>query len=414
MKKAIKIVCVILLLISSYIFTSIYIMSDDISDSYKLNFGDELKIDSFMPVTAVYNGVKESQGGTPRQIGESYEVDLKLFGIIPISKTKVQIVDDMYVKVLGEPFGMKLYTDGVLVIDSADIDTKNGKKNPAKSAGIKIGDYIKTVNGKTVTTNEDVLELVTESGGKTMKFEIVRDGKKIICKVTPVLDKENDVYRIGIWVRDSSAGIGTLTFYSPSSDIVCGLGHGICDGDTNSLLKIDNGELVEAEIIGVQKGSSGSPGSLKGKLTYDTVADISLNCESGVYGVVQKDVSSSDLTQIALKQEVKNGEAQILCTVDGSTPKLYSCKIKKTGKSDSKTQNLIVTVTDEELINATGGIVQGMSGSPILQNGKLVGALTHVLIDDATKGYGIYAENMLETAQSVGESNLSTRLKQAS
>lgn len=414
MKKAIKIFCAVLLLASSCIFTSIYIMSDDISDNYKLNFGEELKIDSFMPVTAVYNGVKESQGGTPRQIGESYEVDLKLFGIIPISKTNVQIVDDMHVKVLGEPFGMKLYTDGVLVIDCVDITTENGNKNPAKLAGIKVGDYIKTVNGKTVTTNEDVLQLVTESGGKTMKFEIVRDGKKITRKVTPVLDKENGVYRIGIWVRDSSAGIGTLTFYSPSNDVVCGLGHGICDSDTNTLLEINNGELVKAEIIDVQKGSSGNPGSLKGKLTYDSVADISLNCESGVYGVTKQQVSSDMLTEIAMKQEVKNGEAQILCTVNGSTPKLYSCKIKKTGKSDSKTQNLIVTVTDQELINATGGIVQGMSGSPILQNGKLVGALTHVLIDDATRGYGIYAENMLETANSVGNDQRVVPQKKAS
>lgn len=414
MKKAIKIFCAVLLLASSCIFTSIYIMSDDISDNYKLNFGEELKIDSFMPVTAVYNGIKESQGGTPRQIGESYEVDLKLFGIIPISKTNVQIVDDMHVKVLGEPFGMKLYTDGVLVIDCVDITTENGNKNPAKLAGINVGDYIKTVNGKTVTTNEDVLQLVTESGGKTMKFEIVRDGKKITRKVTPVLDKENGVYRIGIWVRDSSAGIGTLTFYSPSNDVVCGLGHGICDSDTNTLLEINNGELVKAEIIDVQKGSSGNPGSLKGKLTYDSVADISLNCESGVYGVTKQQVSSDMLTEIAMKQEVKNGEAQILCTVNGSTPKLYSCKIKKTGKSDSKTQNLIVTVTDQELINATGGIVQGMSGSPILQNGKLVGALTHVLIDDATRGYGIYAENMLETANSVGNDQRVVSQKKAS
>lgn len=411
MKKAIKIFCAVLLLASSCIFTSIYIMSDDISDNYKLNFGEELKIDSFMPVTAVYNGVKESQGGTPRQIGESYEVDLKLFGIIPISKTNVQIVDDMHVKVLGEPFGMKLYTDGVLVIDCVDITTENGNENPAKFAGIKVGDYIKTVNGKTVTTNEDVLQLVTESGGKTMKFEIVRDGKKITLKVTPVLDKENGVYRIGIWVRDSSAGIGTLTFYSPSNDVVCGLGHGICDSDTNTLLEINNGELVKAEIIDVQKGGSGNPGSLKGKLTYDSVADISLNCESGVYGVTKQQVSSDMLTEIAMKQEVKNGEAQILCTVNGNTPKLYSCKIKKTGKSDSKTQNLIVTVTDQELINATGGIVQGMSGSPLIQNGKLVGAVTHVLVDDPTKGYGIFAENMLETAQGIAENN---NLKDAS
>lgn len=406
MKKAVKICFVVLFVFCSCLFTSIYIMSDDVAENYKINRGDELNLDTFMPVTAVYNGVNVSQGSFPRHIGESFEVDLKLFGIIPFTKIKVQVVDDMHVQVLGEPFGMKIYTDGVLVIDSVDIVTKNGKKNPAAQAGIKVGDYIKTVNGQAVSTNEDVLNLVTESGGKAMNFEVVRDNKTFRCKVTPALDKDSGLYRIGIWVRDSSAGVGTLTFYSPSNDVVCGLGHGICDSDTDVLLDVDKGELVKAEIVDVEKGKSGSPGALKGKLSYDNFANISLNCESGVYGIMKKSQVTSDLTEIAMKQEVKNGAAQILCTVNGKTPKLYSCEIKKNGSKNTKTQNLIVTVTDKELINATGGIVQGMSGSPILQDGKLVGALTHVLVDDSHTGYGIYAENMLETAQSVVEQNL--------
>ena len=414
MKKAIKIICVVLLFACSCIFTSIYIISDDISENYKLNRGDELEINTFMPVTVVYDGAKASQGTAIRQVGESFEVNLKLFGIIPFSKTRVQIVDEMHVQVLGEPFGMKIYTDGVLVIDSVDIQTKSGKKNPAASAGIKVGDYIKSIDGKTVTCNEDVLELVTKSNGKSMRFEVVRDNKTFYCNVTPALDKESNIYRIGIWVRDSSAGVGTLTFYSPSNDVVCGLGHGVCDTDTNELLTIESGELVKAEIIDVEKGSSGSPGSLKGKLSYDTIADISLNCECGIYGVVKSNTTSQKLTEIAMKQDVKNGNAQIFCTVDGNTPKLYSCKIKKIGKSDSPTQNLIVTVTDEELIKTTGGIVQGMSGSPILQDGKLVGALTHVLVSDSLTGYGIYAENMLEVAESMRDVAAPSRLKDAS
>lgn len=409
MKKAIKISFFVLLVFCSCLFTSIYIMGDDIAENYKINRGEELKLDTFMPVTASYNGTRVSQGSFARHVGENFEVDLKLFGVIPITKTNVQIVDDMYVEVLGVPFGMKIYTDGVLVIDSTDIVTKNGKKNPATQAGIKIGDYIKTVNGQAVSTNEDVLNLVTESGGEPMKFEIVRGEKTFTCKVTPALDKDSGLYRIGIWVRDSSAGVGTLTFYSPSNDVVCGLGHGICDSDTDVLLDIDKGELVKAEIVGVEKGKSGAPGALKGKLSYDNFADVSLNCEQGVYGIMKKSTSTTDLTEIAMKQEVKNGAAQILCTVNGDTPKLYDCEIKRTASKNSKTQNLIVTVTDKELINATGGIVQGMSGSPILQNGKLVGALTHVLVDDATKGYGIYAENMLEVAQSVGDGGAGVR-----
>lgn len=410
MKKFIKIIFVVMLIFCSYVFTSIYIMSGDISENYRVNREEELIIDTFMPVTATYNGVKMSQGSFTRSVGERFEVDLKIFGVIPFSTVNVEVVDDMYVQVLGNPFGMKIYTDGVLVIESVDIVTENGKSNPAADAGIKVGDYIKTVNGQVVSCNEDVLQLVTESCGKIMNFEVVRDGKTFTCKVTPVLEESSGIYRIGIWVRDSSAGIGTLTFYSPLNNVICGLGHGICDADTETLLEIDEGELVEADIVAVEKGSAGSPGALKGKLTYDSIADISLNCDQGVYGVMKQDISASNLTEVALKQEVYDGEAQILCTVDGDTPKLYSCEIKKIGDNNSETQNLIVTVTDKELINITGGIVQGMSGSPILQDGKLVGALTHVLVNDSLTGYGIYAENMLETAESVAEE----QLKQAS
>ena len=411
MKKFIKLLFAILLVFCSYVFTSIYIMSGDVAQSYKVNRGEELKMDTFVPVTAVYNGVKMSQGVYTRQVGDSFEVDLKIFGVIPFSTVNVEVVDEMYVQVLGNPFGMKIYTDGVLVIESADIVTKSGKANPAAAAGIKVGDYIKSVNGQTVTCNEDLLQMVTQSDGGAMNFEVMRDGKGFSCKVKPVIDNESGLYRIGIWVRDSSAGIGTLTFYSPSTDVVCGLGHGICDADTEILLEVERGELVESDIVEVEKGSAGNPGALKGKLTYNSIADVSLNCEAGVYGIAKQDINATNLTEVALKQEVYDGKAQILCTVNGDTPKLYSCEIKRTGDKAAKTQNLVVTVTDKELINATGGIVQGMSGSPILQDGKLVGALTHVLVDDSKTGYGIHAENMLETAQSVAENN---KLKEAS
>lgn len=406
MKKLIKIIFAFLLFISVYIFTSIYIMSEEVATNYKINRGEQLTIEGFVPVTAVYNGVKVSQGSYSHNVGDSFDVDLKIFGVIPFSTVNVEIVDDMYVSVLGNPFGMKIYTDGVLVIESSDIITQNGAENPAKAAGIKVGDYIKTVNDKIVTCNEDLLQIVTESNGNSLKFEVARQGKEFTCDVTPILDKETSLYRIGIWVRDSSAGIGTLTFYSPSNDIVCGLGHGICDSDTETLLDVYSGELVEADIIEVEKGSSGSPGSLKGKLTYNTIADVSLNCDEGVYGVMKQDINAQNLTKIALKQEVADGAAQILCTVNGDTPKLYECQIKKHKNGNSKTQNLIVTITDSELIEITGGIVQGMSGSPILQDGKLVGALTHVLVEDSKTGYGIYAENMLDTAQSVAKKEL--------
>ena len=397
----------IALALSIAIFSTVIYLDKYVDSNYKINSGDSFAIDTFVPVTAEYNGAKITQNVTRNSIGENFSVDLKVFGVIPFSTVNVEVVDELYVAVLGNPFGMKIYTNGVLVIDISSVPTQTGNKNPAEEAGIKIGDYITAVDGKTVYTNEDLAEIIRNSKGTEMVIDLVRDNKQKQIKVCAEKSKETGEYHIGVWVRDSSAGIGTLTFYSPVNDVVCGLGHGICDEDTGDLLSLNSGELVSAEILSVEKGNKGSPGELEGRFTYDTLADIELNCEIGVYGTLKDKISISNLTEVALKQEVKNGYAQILCTVKGEEPKLYSCEIEKRSSAfHSTTQNITVTITDEELIEATGGIVQGMSGSPIIQNGKLVGAVTHVLVDDPTKGYGIFAENMLETAQSVAEYNI--------
>ena len=406
MKKFVKFVFCMFFVFCSIIFTSVYLMSNTVEKNYKVNRGGELQIDSLIPVTVVYNGVKMSQSNQNHSVGDSFKVDLKIFGVIPFSTANVEVVDSMHVAVLGNPFGMKIYTDGVLVIEATDVNTPSGNINPAISAGIKIGDYIKTVNGQKISCNEELSQKVTESNGDSLSVEVLRAGETMRFNVIPIFDSSAGTYRIGIWVRDSSAGVGTLTFYSPANGIICGLGHGICDSDTETLLDVDKGELVGASILSVEKGSAGNPGALKGKFTYDSIADIQLNCENGVYGFAKQKISTPNLTEIALKQEVYDGDAQILCTVSGDTPKLYLCTVKKSNSNRSNTQNLIVTVTDPELIENTGGIVQGMSGSPILQDGKLIGALTHVLVKDSLTGYGIYAENMLETAESVAERQL--------
>lgn len=397
----------IFLALDIVIFSMIAYLDMTVTDDYKIKKGDPLTFDTAVPITAVYEGTKLSASEKSDSIGEEFNVDLKAFGIIPFSTVSVEVVDELQVAVLGTPFGMKLYTDGVLVIDMTDVETENGNVNPAKEAGIKKGDYIVSVDGREITTNEELGAAVEASAGNEMKFEIKRNGKTKIIRFCAALSKETNSYKIGLWVRDSSAGIGTLTFYSPATGVVCGLGHGVCDEDTEELLKLDSGELVTAEIVSVQKGSSGSPGELKGKFTYSTIGAIDLNSECGVFSLLQGRLNLSNLTEIALKQEVRDGEAQLLCTVNGELPKLFSCSIKKKSSAYlSPTKNLVVTVTDEELLNLTGGIVQGMSGSPILQNGKLIGAVTHVLIDDPTRGYGIFAENMLKTAQTVEEQSL--------
>ena len=393
-----------MLILDIAVFSALFYLNDLIDEDFKIKKGGTLNINSPLPVTAVYNGTELNASHTVENDG-SINVNLKMFGIIPFSTANVSIVDEMQVMVLGQPFGMKLYTKGVLVVDITDVVTDDGNKNPAKESGLCVGDYICSVEGQKVSTNEDLVRLVESCHGGKLRFDINRDGKSQTLYITPVLSSDTGKHKIGVWVRDSSAGIGTLTFYSPSTDIICGLGHGVCDEDTGTLLELESGELVSAEIHDVKKGEKGTAGQLNGRLSNNVLGRIRLNCSGGVYALATGEISADNLTEVALKNEVKNGNAQIYCTLSGDTPKLYDCKISvKKSKLNSATQNMVVTVTDEELLGITGGIVQGLSGSPILQNGKLVGAVTHVLLDDPTRGYGIFAENMLENAQKAEQS----------
>lgn len=407
-----KVFFFIFLILDIAVFSAVFYLNGTVGEEYKIRRGDILSFDTKLPITAEYKGSRLSESTVTQNIGEEFTVGLKAFGIIPFSTVSVEVVDEMHVAVLGTPFGMKLYTEGVLVIDITDVESENGKTSPGEAAGIKKGDYIISAEGKNIHTNEELSAAVEASCGNRIKLLIKRNGKKKTVYITPVTSKETGSLKIGLWVRDSSAGIGTMTFYSPYTGVVCGLGHGVCDEDTGELLSLETGELVTAEIISLEKGASGAPGQLKGKFTGNSIGAIDKNCENGVYSILKGKINPSNLTEIALKQEIKDGAAQILCTLEGNTPKLYECKIKKRSSAYlSSSQNLTVTVTDKELLEKTGGIVQGMSGSPIIQNGKLVGAVTHVLIDDPTSGYGIFAENMLKEAQTAAEAN---KLKNAS
>lgn len=356
-----KTIYVLLLIFIILVFSMIFVLKDRVSSSYKVEKGESLSVNSNLPITATCEGAKISQTAQNSIIGDKIKVDLKLFGIIPVRSVDVEVVDEMYVAVLGKPFGMKIYTQGVLVINFTDVLTEKGAKNPAKQAGLREGDYILSVNGNEISSNEELSEYVTDSGGKSIKLKVLRANKKIDINITPLYSTETKSYKIGVWVRDSSAGIGTMTFYSPSSDIVCGLGHGICDSDTEEILEIDSGEMVTATIVSVTKGKSGSAGELHGQFLYGEIADIMLNCEIGVYGKLKADIDVSNILEIGLKQEITDGKAQILCTVDGAEPEYYECTIKKRSSAYfSKQQNMVVTITDKRLIDKTGGIVQGM------------------------------------------------------
>ena len=405
----VKTATVFLTLLSVLVFSSLFYVEYSVSNYYCVNSGETLKINSPIPLRVSYCTNESSSVSYDNVSDETMKMELKVLGIIPAKKINVRMVDEMYVSVLGTPFGIKIYTEGVLVSGFSEVDTAEGSKNPAKEAGIRQGDFIVTLNGVNVYTNEDVSEIIRNSGGEKIIAKIIRNGKNKRISFYPAKSKTSGEYRAGMWVKDSSAGIGTMTFYSPAYNIVAGLGHGICDSDTGTLLSLSSGEFVTANIVSVVRGKVGKAGELTGIFTGKKISHFNLNCDEGVYGKVTCDISLENMISVALKQEVRNAKGYILTTIDGTEPDYYTCNIKV--RNNENTQSLLVEITDERLIEATGGIVQGMSGSPIIQNGKLIGAVTHVLVDDPTKGYGIFAETMLESAQSVAEEQ---KLKDAS
>lgn len=369
--------------------------------------GTSLELSGAMAVT----DQKNESGGLVKAsalcAGSSYQATLKLFGLFPVKDVAVKVVDQPLLVPCGIPFGIKMYTDGVLVVSMSDVDTSAGSFNPAKAAGMKIGDVILTINGETVTTTEQVGKMVEESGGQTMTFQIRRDNIVFDIRFTPAKSVNENRWKAGLWVRDSSAGIGTLTFYDPTNDAFGGLGHAVCDVDTGEILPISSGEIVPARIYSVIKGVSGTPGELRGGFENGSLGRLMTNGETGIYGALSKRPVNSQAIPVCMKQQVHTGDAQVLTTINGTEPKLYDIRIDQVRYNDSSpTRNMVIVITDEELLKETGGIVQGMSGSPIIQDGMLVGAVTHVFVNDPTKGFAIFAENMLKTCNAVAESDL--------
>jgi stage IV sporulation protein B len=295
-----------------------------------------------------------------------------------------------------------MFTNGVVVVGLADIKTDVGNFNPASEAGLKAGDIILSINGKTAGSNIDVEKAVENSGGKPVAMTVTRDGQKFSVSVQPIRSESDGLYKIGLWVRDSTAGIGTLTFYDPSGNCFAGLGHGICDADTGQLMPLLSGDIVPVTISGVTKGVKGTPGELRGYFSDDaSIGSLGANVQTGVYGLMKSPLQGKPV-KIAMKQDVQTGSAQICATINGCTPKTYQIEIEKIDYREGvESKNLVLHVTDPQLLAQTGGIVQGMSGSPIIQNGKLVGAVTHVFVNDPTRGYGIFAENMLTESKSI-------------
>lgn len=297
----------------------------------------------------------------------------------------------------GIPFGVKYYADGVLVVGMNDVETASGRKNPADAAGIKVKDVILSVNGQSAD-NESFSEAVRSSNGRSLTLQIKRENVYFDIKVQPVQDLSG-IYRLGCLVRDSTAGIGTVTYIDPESGTFAGLGHAICDVDTGEIMTLSHATVYGAVIHSVVQGKVGAPGELKGSFDDDVlIGSLYKNCEQGVFGKLDDSfvVGGGKMLEVANTEEIKEGEALICCTLDDCGPQYYRINITKVYSDKTRTsRNMIIKVTDEKLLEKTGGIVQGMSGSPVIQNGKLVGAVTHVMVNDPTRGYGISIENML-------------------
>ena len=403
MKKFVKIIFFILFAFSCFAFSGIAYYESNLADSYCVASGDNLTLNTkFLNCSVADDTLAVGKNKQTAVSGE--KVTVKLFNLIPIKTVSVTSVDDSEVVVLGKPFGLKMFTEGVLVVGFSDVETEKGTVNPSIDAGIQKGDILLQLNSVDVESNSEVQSIVKNNKEKAISVVIKRNDETFSVTVTPQLSKNDNSYKIGLWIRDSSAGIGTLTFYDPKKDVLAGLGHGICDTDTGELLPCENGQFVGAEIVGIKKSTAKTTGELQGVFSGGQIAQISDNDITGVYGTDCEKGIDGIAMPIGLKQEITLSKAQILTTLDNGEPKYYECVIKKVYHNDSsKIKNMVIEVTDKDLIAKTGGIVQGMSGSPIIQNGKLIGAVTHVFVNDSPKGYGIFIENMLETAQSVAK-----------
>lgn len=353
-------------------------------------------------VTKTPEALPAGTGGAAETAAEDV-ISYSILGKIPLKTVSARVQEPIQVRAGGTPIGIYLRTDGVLVVGTGTIHARDGMPCCPAENIVKAGDYIKAVNGKALSTKEELVECISHCSGQDVVLDVERDGREVALRVSPVLDTDG-TYRAGIWARNDAQGIGTLTFVDEDGRFGA-LGHGISDVDTGELMEITDGTLYDAEVVSIVKSSQGSPGELAGIIRYEEgykIGIIEENRKNGIYGTVSGFPLLADRMksyEIAYRQDVRPGPAVILSTVDGVCRE-YAVEIEElrlNGRDVNK--GMVLRVTDPELLAQTGGIVQGMSGSPIIQNGKLIGAVTHVFVNDPTRGYGIFIENMLEAAE---------------
>ncbi len=392
MKKAIRIFDVVLFFICVVIFGVIIWGNAALPSGVVTYDGNSEPLAKVFTYTGKSTSLAvDKQTATPRR------ENLKLFGIIPVKEVTVTEKAEQKVMVSGEVFGIKLYTDGVIVVGIQEVQTDSGKKSPSGSAGIEVGDIIVAIDGENVYTSDQVQSILGANNGGSFEVKIKRGERYRDYTVTPVYCEREGCYKAGMWVRDSTAGIGTITFYNKQSGIFAALGHQINDIDTKEIMPMLDGEAVKATVSKIEKSTRGTTGSLECDFTNQTLGKLLSNTDCGIYGAYAEVSECAKEYPVAAIQEVKKGKATLISTVEKGQPKEYEIEITHIGfNENNREKNMIVKVTDKDLIDKTGGIVQGMSGSPIIQNGKLVGALTHVIVGNPQKGYAVFAQTMAE------------------
>lgn len=367
-------------------------LKDRIPDTVYIRYGQEEGLEDSLdiPLVTYPETIDVSDRG-------SYQIPCSLLGMLPLKTVQVETVEEQWVYASGTPVGLYMETQGVLIVDTGEITNQSGiTQEPAKNI-VQPGDYILKVNGKAVARKRELITEIENCRGENVELLVNRKGEEIPLSLAPVLTQEEE-YKLGIWVRDNTQGIGTMTYVDQEGRFGA-LGHGISDTDTGELLDVSGGELYQAQIISIIRGTQGVPGELSGYIEYEEekkIGTIEQNTDIGIFGQIFSDSQfSREKMMIGYKQEVKEGKAQILMQIEGKV-EYYDIEITEIYSSQQNTnKSFQIQVTDPDLLAKTGGIVQGMSGSPILQNGKLVGAVTHVFVQDSSKGYGIFIENML-------------------
>ena len=388
MKKIIIYICIFLLLIVLAYTCNI----SNIPSSVILLDGETLSLNTLFGVKTV-----QASSNTAESNNNKVNIELSFLGGFTLKQIDVNVLPETKVVPIGKVIGLKLYTNGVLIVGMTEID---GEK-PYEYTGLKEGDTILEINNTEIDSIEKLKEVVNKSNGEELELKYLRDGTISVSNIKPV-QTNTDGYKLGLWVRDAATGVGTITYYEPESGKFAALGHGIVDVDTDKLIDIESGEVVTSSIVAIKKGEQGIPGEIKGTIMNQTnIGEVTKNTDFGIYGnltnTASLNINSQKAIDVALRSEIKTGNAKVLCTLENGVTKEYDIEIKKIyANNNSDNKSMLIKVTDEDLLNQTGGIIRGLSGAPIIQNGKFCGAVTHVLVSDPTMGYAVFGDLMIK------------------